>query len=167
MQMTCKHCGKIFTHIVELGTRTIRLSKRRAYCFKCLPLGVSYTTQFSREGSKCKCQQCGADYIYNNKRRCTLKYCRKCYCKQYWDKTFAYVKSQKRSGCCICGYKKYEGALCFHHLNLHTKKFDIARQHKRSMKEWQEELKKCILLCNRCHAEVHAGLHPKIGVGTK
>jgi predicted HNH restriction endonuclease len=63
-------------------------------------------------------------------------------------------------GCCvICGYKKYCGALHFHHKDPTTKKFAI--NERELGKKWEvlvEEAMKCVLLCGNCHAEVHAGV---------
>lgn len=63
-------------------------------------------------------------------------------------------------GCCqICGYDKCSSAFDFHHINPLEKDFTISAR----MTSWeaiQKELKKCVLLCCRCHREVHDGLHP-------
>lgn len=55
--------------------------------------------------------------------------------------------------CAMCGYKRSNAALHFHHLNPHEKDFNIS-----SKSNWYDihiELKKCILLCANCHAEAH------------
>ncbi len=55
--------------------------------------------------------------------------------------------------CQICGYGSCSAALEFHHINPDEKDFDF-----RSVKSWDklcDELEKCILLCCRCHREVH------------
>lgn len=59
--------------------------------------------------------------------------------------------------CVLCGYSKYVGALHFHHRNPDEKDFTLSRGI-RSWQQVQEELKKCVLLCGNCHAEVHAGV---------
>lgn len=59
--------------------------------------------------------------------------------------------------CQICGYDRSVRALTFHHLDPSQKDFSISKR----VKSWdrvQEELKKCLLLCCRCHAEVHEEL---------
>ena len=61
--------------------------------------------------------------------------------------------------CVLCGYKKYQGALDFHHLDPSTKSFGIGGNgHSRSWDRVQEELDKCILVCANCHREVTADL---------
>lgn len=47
----------------------------------------------------------------------------------------------------------------FHHLNSIDKDFTISAR----MTSWtaiERELKKCVLVCCRCHREIHDGLHP-------
>lgn len=54
--------------------------------------------------------------------------------------------------CKICGYKKCLAALDFHHLDP-SKKEGIKDY--RSFENNKSELDKCILLCCRCHRELH------------
>ena len=49
-------------------------------------------------------------------------------------------------------------ALQFHHLDPNEKDFNINRAMARSWEYIRKELDKCVLLCNRCHTEVHAGV---------
>jgi 5-methylcytosine-specific restriction endonuclease McrA len=61
--------------------------------------------------------------------------------------------------CQICGYSKSPRALSFHHLDPKTKKFGISmRGMTRSWDKIESELKKCVLICSNCHAEVHDGI---------
>lgn len=62
----------------------------------------------------------------------------------------------KINGCAICGYNKCDACLEFHHVNPRDKKFylivnNISLKDKRII----NEINKCILLCNRCHREIH------------
>lgn len=63
-------------------------------------------------------------------------------------------------GCCqICGYDKCPQAMAFHHEDPQEKSFEIS-----SLQNWArivQELRKCILVCCNCHAEIHAGWHPQ------
>lgn len=64
-----------------------------------------------------------------------------------------------KGGCCqVCGYSKAVSALVFHHLDPSQKDFVISNSNCKSWARVQKELEKCVLLCNRCHAEVHEGL---------
>lgn len=64
----------------------------------------------------------------------------------------------KGGGCIACGYDRCEQALVFHHINPDDKKFNISGKHCLSWEKIKMELDKCVLLCNRCHSELHAGL---------
>ena len=69
---------------------------------------------------------------------------------------------QKLGGkCVICSYDKCQRALQFHHLDPKTKKFTISDAFSRkaySTEEIEAEVKKCILVCANCHAEIHSGI---------
>jgi len=61
--------------------------------------------------------------------------------------------------CRKCGYNKYMGALEFAHIKKINKEEELARLIvKLDKKNAIEEIKKCILLCNRCHREYDANL---------
>lgn len=57
--------------------------------------------------------------------------------------------------CQKCGYNKNYAALSFHHIDPSIKEYNWSKLKLRSWKDIIKELKKCILLCNNCHAEVH------------
>lgn len=61
--------------------------------------------------------------------------------------------------CQICGYDKCDSALSLHHLNPNEKEVSLGsiRANPRSWVRIVDELRKCILLCNNCHSEVHDG----------
>lgn len=62
--------------------------------------------------------------------------------------------------CGLCGYSKSKRALCFHHLDEKEKEYKPTKIINTS-KSWTivvEELRKCVMLCSNCHAEVHDGL---------
>jgi transposase len=67
---------------------------------------------------------------------------------------------ERAGGVCeICGYRRYVGALQFHHVDAERKEFSISRNGTtRSWAELCEEAEKCALLCANCHAEVEAGV---------
>jgi transposase/DNA-directed RNA polymerase subunit RPC12/RpoP len=61
--------------------------------------------------------------------------------------------------CVICGYGRCQRALQFHHLDPATKRFHLGhRGHSRSIARSRAEVRKCVLLCANCHAEVEADL---------
>ncbi len=62
--------------------------------------------------------------------------------------------------CCFCGYNKCSSALSLHHLDPSKKEFGLGAV-RGSPKSWNKiviELRKCILVCNNCHAEIHEGV---------
>jgi len=61
--------------------------------------------------------------------------------------------------CTLCGYERYVGALQFHHLNPRLKSFALSHEGvTRSLEKARAEVRKCVLLCSNCHAEVEAGV---------
>lgn len=66
----------------------------------------------------------------------------------------------KGGKCQSCGYRRWRGALHFHHIDPLTKSFAIRNSGNTfAWAKIRSELDKCVLLCANCHAEVHAGLH--------
>lgn len=58
-------------------------------------------------------------------------------------------------GCKICGYNRSPWSLTFHHRVPHEKEFSLSDLVSYSAKRVQEEAKKCDLLCQNCHMELH------------
>jgi len=58
--------------------------------------------------------------------------------------------------CKECGYNKCITAMDFHHLDPSQKDFGIGSGNSLSWDKIQKELDKCVLLCCRCHRELHA-----------
>ena len=57
--------------------------------------------------------------------------------------------------CQICGYKRHQAALEFHHIDPKTKSFGIGGYgHSRSWERVKQELAKCLLVCANCHREI-------------
>lgn len=65
----------------------------------------------------------------------------------------------KRFGgkCLICNYDKCNAALDFHHVDPSKKESVLGQLWTRNWDDINRELQKCILLCCRCHTELHAG----------
>jgi len=66
---------------------------------------------------------------------------------------------KEKSECQICGYNKTPNALHFHHIDPKDKKFNIgwACGEGRKWSDIEKEMKKCVILCANCHAEVEDG----------
>ena len=63
----------------------------------------------------------------------------------------------KGGKCILCGYKKCEDALQFHHLDSRQKEFGVSQSGlTRSWERVKNEIDKCILVCANCHRELHS-----------
>lgn len=61
--------------------------------------------------------------------------------------------------CCVCGYDRYIGALEFHHVDPQQKRLGLALGGiTLALDRLREEVRKCVLLCSNCHAEVEGGV---------
>lgn len=61
--------------------------------------------------------------------------------------------------CIVCGYKKYAGALDFHHTNPKEKEFALSvKGLSYSWDSLVKEARKCVLVCKNCHTEIEAGI---------
>lgn len=113
-----------------------------------------------------KCQICEKELTGRQ-----TKFCSKGCKAKTTNEKFQNYRSQKKRGkdrrkelvdilggeCQLCGYKKNQAALCFHHRNPEDKSFTITIR-KCSNCTWEslvEEANKCELLCANCHMEIH------------
>lgn len=59
--------------------------------------------------------------------------------------------------CCICGYNKTHRSMALHHIDPTQKELSFGAL-RASPKNWDSivcELRKCVLVCNNCHGEIH------------
>lgn len=78
-----------------------------------------------------------------------------------WRKTTKIKIVQSMGGKCqICNYDKCYNALELHHINPSEKDIEFGKiiANPRKWEIIKEELNKCILLCCRCHREIHANV---------
>ncbi|HEV3033923.1 MAG TPA: winged helix-turn-helix domain-containing protein [Solirubrobacteraceae bacterium] len=67
--------------------------------------------------------------------------------------------------CRLCGYDRCVAALEFHHLDPAAKEFGVAQNGMaRSIERLRAEVRKCVLLCSNCHAEVESGFRSISGI---
>jgi len=80
--------------------------------------------------------------------------------KRWRERTKRRIVEAMGGGCIICNYAKSLRALDLHHLNAEEKEFGFGRimANPRSWKKLVPELRKCVLVCCRCHAEIHDGM---------
>lgn len=167
---TCHLCGKKFPNRIKIEGALRNIGNRKL-CLDCSPWKGHNTRKASkirleREGLfQCAC--CHKDFpfeVLDSSQKRRQPYCSKC----LEAKSLAVVDWRRRTkqravvlkgGCClVCGYSKATSAMVFHHLDPSKKDFSISGTNIHSWTRIQEELQKCVLLCNRCHSEVHEGL---------
>lgn len=150
--VSCKNCGEKIPSITMINGEYKNLGNRK-FCISCSPYGSHNTkkdlNQLSRQGKYSEWDETvkAKHRKYGNKARESRK-----------------QKLVKLSGgCCVkCGYSKCLRALSFHHRNPKEKDFELNKANLR--KPWKlilRELKKCDLLCVRCHFELEDELHKK------
>lgn len=91
------------------------------------------------------------------------KYCsRSCNVTYLVDKRRKDLKSKaidyKGGSCLDCGYKRCKAALVFHHRDPSEKSFPPANMYRYKWEVIIQELDKCDLLCQNCHAERHCSI---------
>jgi hypothetical protein len=148
----CQLCSRPFPKKVVVDGKLRNLQNRR-YCLVCSPF-LAHNTRRLNESLTDDIRQRRAAEARQKKYR---KYQRKA------------RRERKRKlvqllggSCRICGYcKDSPRSYSFHHRDPATKAFSISERG--LLRRWEEllaEVRKCVLLCSRCHDEVHDGLHP-------
>jgi transposase len=66
--------------------------------------------------------------------------------------------------CRLCGHDRRVAALEFHHVDPRVKEFGVAQRGARSIDLLRAEVRKCVLLCSNCHAEVECGRSSVSGI---
>lgn len=122
--------------------------KRKRKCVSCERLILS-SRQF--------CSEC---FENRPKRWDDRKEANRFYVKQSRKRLKTKAVDYKGGSCVKCGYSLCHAALEFHHLDPAEKDFHLshAATNTWSWDRIKQELDKCILLCCRCHREVHAGI---------
>lgn len=89
-------------------------------------------------------------------------YCYTCHsekCKEYAKAKQIWLNEiQLTRGCLHCSYNTCAYAMDFHHINPEVKSFNLGRGRYVSWDRLRKEVEKCVVLCARCHRELHAGL---------
>jgi len=80
--------------------------------------------------------------------------------KRWRQRTKEKMVEAMGGACQCCGYDTSSGALAFHHLDPTVKElgFGKTRANPSNWDKVVEELRKCVLVCHNCHAEIHWGL---------
>lgn len=147
----CRLCAQPFPTKIRMDGRAHSLQNRK-YCLTCSPYKAHNTGQLVEALTEASRQRRTAETQRAKFRRYQRKTRR--------NKKKALV--ELLGGCCqICGYDQdCPRAYAFHHCDPLQKTFSLSNAG--LLRQWDElvrEARKCVLLCCRCHAEVHAGLH--------
>jgi DNA-binding transcriptional ArsR family regulator len=96
-------------------------------------------TEFTLEGrGHYRCKRCRSEAVVDRRRKVKRQ-----------------LVDEAGGACVLCGYRRWVGALQFHHLDPGRKEFHVShRGHSRSLARSRSEIRKCVLLCANCHAEV-------------
>ncbi len=155
---TCKKCGDSFPNRKKINGKQRSLNNRR-YCLSCSPFGKHNTKQIGKVKEHKPCQHCGkfskredgrtTCYSCLNRRREQIK----------GDRLYQVVGT----GCWVCNYDRGREGVCaldFHHMKPSKKEFELNARNigQLSWKRVIREAKKCVLICCRCHRELHGGL---------
>ena len=159
----CEKCRNVFPNWVVIGGKKRNLQNRK-FCLECSPFGKHNTKTLNSkvkplEDSRCVCGRCKREWIYNRKRGGTKTYCPACYLRVRFNVVKQRAVAYKGGKCVLCGYDRFIGALEFHHVEPEKKEFFIGKGYCFSWKKLVKELDKCVLVCSRCHNEIHGGLH--------
>jgi hypothetical protein len=154
--MKCKKCEKTFSSIVVIDGRKRNLSNRK-YCFECSPFGKHNTKRLHLRGDEefRICLKCERKYPRSSKQSKGM--CGSCYTSQFRIRLKREIVDIFGGSCQICGYSSCINALEFHHLDPSKKETQISGSTK-NKQMLLKEVEKCILVCNRCHREIHSGV---------
>ncbi len=147
----CELCSQPIPWKIKVDGKPRSLQNRR-YCLICSPYKAHNTRQL-------------VDPLTAEQRQQRTVESRRTKYRKYQRKARHHRKRllvEMLGGCCqICGYDRdCPSAYDFHHRDPATKVFEVgSRGLLRRLDELIAEAGKCVLLCCRCHREVHAGLH--------
>lgn len=157
----CGVCGARFPNRTEIDGRKVTLCKRK-YCLNCSPYKKHNTKKLEKDRESAErelvCDQCGRLFEYNRSNGSSLRLCGSCKTKNR-NKALKQRAVEMLGGKCqICGYDRCNEALTFHHRNPEEKEFGVGNNYNRKWEDLDREIRKCVLVCMNCHAEVHAGV---------
>lgn len=160
MGRECKKCGGLIPNRVVIDGR-VRVLSNRKYCLSCSPFGRHNTKQIHKSERKSEikeCASCGREFLTKKQTHCAA-----CNYKKAWLTRREKVHGWVGTSCWRCGYDQGMAGISvleFHHMDPKKKRFCVNRREIATLR-WsrvEEEMKKCALLCCRCHREFHAEL---------
>lgn len=153
--MQCKKCGNSFPNNITVNGKVRNLQNRK-YCLVCSPFDKHNTAKLENRTNPHTCNDCGRIMNRKNERG---KKCWACTNKESRKNKLSRVMRLTGNACWLCGYDKGWAMLDLHHIDPATKLFTLSvRELQYAWEKVETELRKCALLCCRCHREVHYGL---------
>ncbi len=163
MPRQCKKCDGPLPYTIRIDGKKKNLGNRK-YCLTCSPWGAHNTVKLHELAAgdglfiACSCKKCGRDFAYEKKKGHTRSQCNTCMVNRRRPVRKVAAVRYKGGACLVCGYRRCVSAMDFHHLDPTCKDFAISTAYLLAEDTLREELDKCVLLCCRCHSEVHDGL---------
>ncbi len=156
----CKNCEESFPKTIVLDGKERNLQNRK-YCLRCSPFGSHNTRRLHTSTAVKEPKTCQCGRSLDGTHRATK--CYVCIQKGKGARREDAVYSIVGNACWKCGYDKGtkgRSVLDFHHVHPDQKSFSLNRRHIANY-AWDRvlaEMKKCVLLCSRCHREEGCGL---------
>ncbi len=149
LPVQCRKCGNAFpVWIVVDGVR--RNLGSRVYCLTCVPFKQGRKIEYLQERVAYEfCVLCGRKNGSTRRRRCGS-----CNTRVRRYRTKAAAIRLLGGKCKDCGWSGPQAGFSFHH--RHSKEFTIGNVANKSWSVIKKELKKCTLLCVRCHTIRHS-----------
>ena len=116
--------------------------KRCSICSMVKDFDEFYRSYGRKDGRQSMCKPCHKEYEKNRKR-------------EYRN----YIQLLRSAPCACCGNQYHYLMMDFHHLDRSKKEIAVSDAISRgwSLSRIKKEIDKCIIMCKRCHTEVHHG----------
>lgn len=153
MSKECQICKCKIPSSIFIDGKKKKINKTRKLCLKCQPFKYKALNKYCKNKVCLICSKKIPDKSH------FINKCFLCTQKERTNETKKKIYNLVGTSCWICNYNKgLEGTaiLDFHHLNREDKCFELSIRNLVNLK-WESvltEMKKCVLLCCRCHREV-------------
>jgi hypothetical protein len=163
----CAKCkNKIPPRVVLDGKE--RILSSRKYCLLCSPFNKHNTRKLENPPSEKSISRKTRWKTYrlsicpscNTEKKISIvnKKCSGCTSKERRNENKQKAIKMMGERCQKCGYDKCIHALDFHHIDPSKKAFTVSGKWHYPWSKIETEIKKCLLVCNRCHTEIHHGM---------
>lgn len=152
MSRECRKCGDKIPWRITVEGKVARLQNRK-FCLKCSPYGGRNTCPDIPNGDPNRILAVKKHWKDFTKDQKNIKICSSYYRGLKKRQELYDLLGGK---CQVCGYKKCNRALSFHHKDPKDKKFDLTLNNlwSHNAEAIYEEANKCMLVCLNCHTEI-------------